>query len=186
MTQRLGIFVLLSIVLAAGGYLFSKLDQPNEQVTPDSELPIFTGNSVSSTTFSESGKPMYRIEADTLDYYSNTSETIFAEPVVWIYQDDQNVEWRVSANSATLTKSHTLLMEGHVRIFNLLPESGIELIKSDNLFLRFTDSTFSTNSPVEITGSGFQNQGLGIIGSFKDYNATLLEDVKGRYESFIP
>ncbi|WP_087016672.1 LPS export ABC transporter periplasmic protein LptC [Thaumasiovibrio subtropicus] len=186
MTQRLSIFVLLVIIIVSGSYLFSVYNEPDEQVEPDKELPIFTGNGIASTTFSEAGMPMYRIEAQTLNYYANTNETTFDDPVVWIYQNGLTVEWRISASRATLTKTHTLQMDGNVRIFNLLPESDVELIKSDDLLLTFTDSKFTSDSEIEVTGKGFQNRGIGIVGSFKDYNATLLNDVKGRYESAIP
>ncbi|WP_413111145.1 LPS export ABC transporter periplasmic protein LptC [Thaumasiovibrio sp. DFM-14] len=186
MIQRFSILVLAIIAIGCGGYLFTQMSRPEIQIAPDLELPIISGKSVTSTAYSDIGAPMYQIVAQQLDYFAHRHETEFSDPVVWVYNSaGTDIEWRISSDKATLKNTDTLIMTDNVRMFNLLPDAGIELIKSDDMLLNFTDNTFSSDKRVEITGKGFQNDGTGIIGSFELYQATLLKQVKGRYESFI-
>nr|WP_086938317.1 LPS export ABC transporter periplasmic protein LptC [Thaumasiovibrio occultus] len=183
MIQRLSIILLVGVILFCGGYLMFESSQDQAQVEPNLELPVITGKQIASTTYNQQGALLYTIEAAELNYYANSGDTVFDEPVVELYRDGKDLEWRLSANVARLDKSQNLLLDGNVRLFNLYPDAGIELIKSDDLGVALVEGTFSTESSVVITGPGYENSGVGLDGDFNNYNARLLNEVKGRYEA---
>lgn len=74
-------------------------------------------------------------------------------------------------------------MKGNVRIFNLLPESAIQVISTDNLRLNLVNKDFDTQYYVVITGTSFENEGDGLKGNMDCNVATLLNNVKGIYET---
>ncbi|QUJ67121.1 LPS export ABC transporter periplasmic protein LptC [Photobacterium sp. GJ3] len=179
------LFYVLLIVLCAwaGYYLLQQRWQQSEQIAPDNEKPIFTGIGVKNTAYTETGLRSYRIESDTLEYFNQSGDTDFLAPVIWVFKAGEETEWRISANHATLNKEHILQMSGNVRIFNLLPDSAINAIKTDTLRLDLISKDFDTPDPVTITGSFFQNEGIGMKGNMERNVATLMNNVKGRYEA---
>ncbi len=74
-------------------------------------------------------------------------------------------------------------MTGNVRIFNLLPESAVKVIQTESLRLDLISKDFDTPDHVFITGASFQNEGTGMKGNMERSVATLLKNVKGRYEA---
>ncbi|MGF1700051.1 LPS export ABC transporter periplasmic protein LptC [Photobacterium makurazakiensis] len=181
--QRL-LYVLLIVICAwTGYYLLDKHWQADIQVAPDTEKPIFTGKSVVNTAFNQSGLRSYQIDANYLEHFSSSGNTDFVEPVLWLYRDGTETEWRISSNTARLDKNHVLQMTGNVRIFNLLPESAVKVIKTENLRIDLVSKDFDTPDHVTITGDAFQNEGLGMKGNMDRSVATLLKNVKGRYEA---
>ncbi|PSW04574.1 LPS export ABC transporter periplasmic protein LptC [Photobacterium lipolyticum] len=184
MTLKRLLYALLLIICAwTGYYLLEKNWQADIQVEPDTEKPLFTGSMVSNTAFTESGIRSYQIDSDHLEHFSKSGDTNFVKPVLWVYRNGENTEWRISSNTARLDKNQVLKMTGNVRIFNLLPESAIKVMQTDNLRLDLISKDFDTQDHVVITGSAFQNEGTGMKGNMDRSVATLLKNVKGRYEA---
>lgn len=181
--QRL-FYALLLLICAWTGYnLLEKHWQGDVQVEPDAEKPLFSGRAVVNTAFNESGLRSYQIDSDHLEHFSKSGDTDFVKPVLWVYRDGTDTEWRISSNTARLDKNQVLQMNGNVRIFNLLPASAIKVIQTDSLRLDLISKDFDTPDQVTITGSAFQNEGTGMKGNMDRSVATLLKNVKGRYEA---
>ncbi|WP_064601825.1 LPS export ABC transporter periplasmic protein LptC [Photobacterium sp. J15] len=185
MTFRSLIYALLIFICAwTGYYLLDNYWQEDIQVEPDAEKPLFTGSDIVNTSYSESGLRSYQIDSDYLEHFSKSGDTDFTSPVLWVYRDGSETEWRISSNTARLDKDQVLQMNGNVRIYNLLPESAIKVIQTDSLRLDLINKDFDTPDQVLITGSAFQNEGTGMKGNIDRSVATLLKNVKGRYEAF--
>ncbi|MBY3788455.1 LPS export ABC transporter periplasmic protein LptC [Photobacterium carnosum] len=183
MTFKKLFYVLLMIICAwLGYYLLEQYWQQDVQVKPNDEKPMFIGSKVSNTNFDLKGIRQYQIDAEHLEHFNVSGETTFTQPVLWIFRQGQDAEWRISANNAKLEQDKILHLQGNVRIFNLLPDSDIQVIKTDNLRLNLVNKDFSTNDHVTINGPVFQNQGDGMKGNMDRNVATLLKNVKGRYE----
>ena len=184
MTLKRLLYALLLLICAwTGYYLLEKYWQSDVQVEPDAEKPLFSGSAVTNTAFNESGVRSYQIDSDRLEHYSKSGDTDFVKPVLWIYRDGTDIEWRISANTARLDKNQVLQMNGNVRIFNLLPASAIKVIQTDSLRLDLISKDFDTADQVIITGTAFYNEGTGMKGNMDRSVATLLNNVKGRYEA---
>ncbi|WP_299019190.1 LPS export ABC transporter periplasmic protein LptC [uncultured Photobacterium sp.] len=182
--QRLLYALLLVVCAWTGYYLLDKYWQDDIQIEPDAEKPLFTGNAIINTSYNESGLRSYQIDSDYLEHFSKTGDTDFIEPVLWVYKNGSETEWRISSSAARLDKNQVLQMNGNVRIFNLLPESAIKVIQTDSLRLDLINKDFDTPDQVLITGSAFQNEGTGMKGNMERSVATLLKNVKGRYEAY--
>ncbi|UTV28048.1 LPS export ABC transporter periplasmic protein LptC [Photobacterium atrarenae] len=182
--QRLLCALLVVVCGWTGYYLLNNRWQEDIQVEPDAEKPLFTGNTVVNTSYNAAGLRSYQIDSEYLEHFSASGDTNFVDPVLWIYRDGTETEWRISASTAILDKNQVLQMNGNVRIFNLLPESAIKVIQTDSLRLDLINKDFDTPDHVLITGSSFQNEGTGMKGNMDRSVATLLENVKGRYEAF--
>ncbi|MCG3884611.1 LPS export ABC transporter periplasmic protein LptC [Photobacterium leiognathi] len=183
MTLKRLLYVLLAVFCAwLGYYQLEQHWQKDEQVKPDDEKPVFIGNDISNTTFDLSGIRSYQIDSDHLEYFEKSGQTDFVKPVLWVFKDGTNAEWRISANTAMLDNKNILNLHGNVRMFNLLPDSDIQVIKTDNLQLNIETQDFNTQDHVTITGPAFQNQGDGMTGNMKRKVAKLLKNVKSRYE----
>lgn len=183
MTLKKLLYGLLAIFCAWLGYY--QLDRhwhQSAQIQPDNEKPIFIGNKISNTTFDLDGLRSYQIDSEHLEYFENAGYTDFVKPVLWVFQDGENTEWRISANSAVLNKKNELNLTGNVRMFNLLPNSDIKVIKTNNLHLNIETQAFHTQDHVTITGPAFINEGDGMAGNMKQKVAKLLKNVKSRYE----
>ncbi|MGF1725793.1 LPS export ABC transporter periplasmic protein LptC [Photobacterium nomapromontoriensis] len=181
--QRLLCALLLMVCAWTGYYLLDKHWQEEIQVAPDTEKPLFTGSVVANTAFNDQGMRSYQIEANYLEHFSKSGNTDFVEPVLWVYREGTETEWRISANTARLDKNQVLQMTGNVRIFNLLPTSAIKVIQTDTLRLDLISKDFDTPDHVIITGDAFVNEGTGMQGNMDRNIATLLKNVKGRYEA---
>ncbi|HIF9334392.1 TPA: LPS export ABC transporter periplasmic protein LptC [Photobacterium damselae] len=181
--KRLCYLLVVLVAVWSGYYLLQKHWQSDDQVTIDSEKPVFTGDVVSNTSYNEKGIRSYQIDSAHIEHFSISGNTTFSKPVLWVYQDGSKTEWRVSANNALLTQDQVLEMKGNVRIFNLLPESAIQVISTDNLRLNLVNKDFDTQDHVVITGTSFENEGDGLKGNMDRNVATLLNNVKGIYET---
>ncbi|MCD9464344.1 LPS export ABC transporter periplasmic protein LptC [Photobacterium phosphoreum] len=183
MTFKKLFYVLVVIICAwLSYYLLEQHWRQDVQVTPNDEKPMFIGNNVSNTSFDLKGTRQYQLDADHLEHFNVSGLTTFTKPVLWVFKQGQNAEWRISANSAKLEQDKILHLQGNVRIFNLLPDSDIQVIKTNNLRLNLVNKDFDTDDHVTINGPAFQNQGDGMKGNMSRNVATLLKNVKGRYE----
>ncbi|OAN16540.1 LPS export ABC transporter periplasmic protein LptC [Photobacterium jeanii] len=171
------------VCVVTGFYLFDKYWQDDVQVTPDAEKPMFTGSVVTNTAYTEAGVRSYQVDSDYLEHFSSTGDTDFTKPVLWVFRDGSETEWRISSNDATLDQDQILYMKGNVRIFNLLPESTLKVIQTDTLRIDLISKDFDTSDHVTMTGDAFINEGDGMTGNMDRSVATLLKNVKGRYES---
>ncbi len=181
--KRLFYALLIVICAWAGYYLLQQHWKSNEQVSLNTEQPMFVGSHVSNTAFNTAGVRSYQIDATRLEHFSKTGNTDFTKPILWVYQNGTQAEWRVIADNAQLTKAHILTLSGHVKAFNLEPNSLLKNITTDNLQLNLITKEFNTQAQVIINGENFQNIGTGMTGNMDKGTATLLNSVKGRYEA---
>lgn len=184
MTLHKLLYTLAFIVcVSTGFYLINDYWQGDVQVKPDDEKPIFTGSIVTSTSHTEAGIRSYQVDSEYLEHFKKSGDTDFVKPVLWLFREGTETEWRISSNDATLDQDQILYMKGNVRIFNLLPDSTLKVIQTDNLRIDLVSKDFDTPDHVVMTGDAFINEGDGMTGNMDRSVATLLNNVKGRYES---
>ncbi|OOE61132.1 LPS export ABC transporter periplasmic protein LptC [Salinivibrio sp. IB282] len=184
MTRRLGLLLLVVLCSVSGYYLLVQHGwQQVQQVTPDAEKPLFTGEAIQTVQYDADGVRSYTVHAKHLEHYAKIDETHFNEPVLWTYKAGTEEEWRVSADYAILSDDHLLTMTGNVRIFNLLPNAQIDSVATDSVTLNLTTRDFWSESPTTITGTRFQTKGKRVKGNFGNHQMELLDDVRGRYET---
>ncbi|SDH31140.1 lipopolysaccharide export system protein LptC [Vibrio xiamenensis] len=184
--SRIGYVLLLFVVCWCGYYLIDRQDDYDVQVEPNSELPMFSGQNLINTSYNESGVRSYVITSNHLDHFAKSGDTVFAQPILKVYKEGQTQEWEVTADQGTLNKKHVLILQGHVKAKNLLPDSGFDTLTTQTLSIQLDNRDFWADNQVNLVGPQFETVGQAMKGNFADNNAVLYKHVQGRYETLTP
>lgn len=176
-------YVLLLFIASWCGYYLIEKDNTNDlSITKNLQLPQFTGDDMTSTTFNDKGFRTYVITSNHLEYFSTTGDTFFFQSVLKIFRDGKTLEWEISADDATLSKKQLLTLTGNVVAKNLLPNSGLEAITTDQMTIDLVNRNFWSDAPVTLVGPQFKTVGQAIKGNFSANTAKLYNNVQGKYE----
>ncbi|HAS64419.1 MAG TPA: LPS export ABC transporter periplasmic protein LptC [Vibrio sp.] len=183
---RIGYLVLIVIIAASGYYLMRDQTTYDIQVEPNVELPIFTGQGLTNTSYNERGLRSYVITSERLDNYASNGETVFNKPVLKVYQQGDIQEWEITAERGVLTKDHILVLENNVLGKNLLPDSGFDTLSTDTFSIQLDNRDFWAENQVTLVGPKFETVGQAMKGNLAENTATLYKHVQGRYETLTP
>jgi lipopolysaccharide export system protein LptC len=181
-TPRWVQIVLIIVIAISGYYLLTGSESITKQITPNAELPEFSGHLVSDTNYATNGARNYRISASYLDHYAKSGDTVFENIVLLVYRDGDVVEWKVVSDRAVLDKKQHLRLQGNVQADNLLPESAFDHLLTESLVIELDSKEFYSDTEVTLKGTTFYNVGQSLTGSFETNQATLINQVKGVYE----
>jgi len=99
-----GYLLLVVIIAISGYYLMTNKASYDIQVEPNVELPLFTGNDLTNTSYNKQGVRSYVIVSDKLNHYASSGDTVFEKPILRIYNRRQ---WCVNQRScANPTKQY--------------------------------------------------------------------------------
>ncbi|QIA62371.1 LPS export ABC transporter periplasmic protein LptC [Vibrio astriarenae] len=184
--SRAAHILLVMIIFFCGYYLLQEEEGYDIQVSPDEELPLFSGKNMSNTAYTQDGVRNYEITSTHLEYYAKSGDTVFESPVLRIYKDGQVLEWEISARRAKLNEDHVLVLYDKVIAKNLLPTSSFDTMATEKLNIQLDARDFWADQTVRLNGPQFITRGQAMKGNFKDNTATLYEHVQGRYETLTP
>lgn len=183
--KRLMMLILFFICGYSGYYLLIQKDsKEKQQVKSNTEKPLFTAEHVESTNYDEEGIRSYALESVYLEHYIDVDETHFNDPVLWTYRDGIAQEWRITSKFAVLKNSRMMTMTGDVKIFNLLPDTQIKTITTQELTLDLSTRDFWSKTKTNILGVGFTSEGKTMKGNFGSHQMELIKEVMSKYESF--
>ncbi len=181
------IYILLFFVAAwSGYYLLENQREADIQVSPNLELPTFSGDTLTNTSYNTQGIRNYVITSTHLDYYAKSGNTIFEKPILQIYQDGKVTEWKITAEKGILTSNKILTLYDNVIANNLLTDSSFDSMTTAKLSIDLVSRDFWTETKVNLQGLQFKTVGQSMKGNFSDQNALLYNHVQGRYENLAP
>lgn len=181
------IYILLFFIACwSGYYLLDKERKADIQVAPNFELPMFSGDKLSNTSYDQKGTRNYVITSLHLDYYSKSGNTIFEKPILKVYQDGKLLEWRVTAQKGILTNSNELTLYDNVIAKSMLPDSSFDYLGTSKLSIQLESRDFWTDTEVTLKGLQFETKGQAMKGNFAERTARLYNHVQGRYENLTP
>ncbi|MFB9137551.1 LPS export ABC transporter periplasmic protein LptC [Vibrio sp. AK197] len=183
---RIGYVLLVFVVCWCGYYLIERQESYDQQVEPNSELPMFSGQNLTNTSYNEEGIRSYVITSEHLDHFAKSGDTVFAQPVLKVYKEGDIHEWEVTADEGVLDKDHVLTLKGNVKAKNLLPDSGFDTLTTIELSIQLDNRDFWADNQVTLVGPQFETVGQAMKGNFADNTAVLYEHVQGRYETLTP
>ncbi len=184
--SRIVYLVLIFIASWSAYYLYSKYEAATEQVAPNMEMPQFSGQNLENTSYNKHGLRSHKIYSSHLDYYADSGETIFTNPILSVYRDGKEVEWRVTAHRAVLSKKQVLTLYDTVNVKNLLPDASFSTMTTDKLIINLASRFFRADNKVTIIAPHFETIGAELNGNFKFNKATLYNSVQGKYETLTP
>lgn len=179
-----GVLIIISGVSAY--YLMDKEDSFDIKVESNTELPIFSGQSVQNTSFDENGLRSYVITSEHLDHFAKSGDTQFDKPILKVFRQGTDQEWEVTADSAVLDKEHILTLTDNVLAKNLLPDSGFKTLSTKTLSIQLDNRDFWADHTVTLSGPQFKTVGQAMKGNFADHTAVLYNRVQGNYETLTP
>ena len=178
--------VLAIVSIGCAYYLYTKDDSDVIQVSPDIELPAFSGINVTNTSYSNDGIRSYSITSDHLEHFSKKGETVFQKPVLRIFVDGSTQEWEISAAKAVLDREEVLTLYNDVVAHNLLPESGFDTLSTTQMSIQLDNRDFWADNSVLMLGPQFETRGAAMKGNFADNLAELYNKVNSKYETLTP
>lgn len=188
MNFRLNI-ILLVIVAVLGGWYFSQQTPENDgldQLIKKEGSPDYVGEKMNTTIYDVDGKPQYFAEAEQIKRYQESELTTFVKPFVNLFDKETAKKlWKVSADTAEITKEKMLYLKGAVKLEALEPTSRLQKIETDQLTVDLKTQDISTESEVKSTGLGFTTTGTGLTGNLKQQVATLQKNVKSYIEPTV-
>lgn len=184
--SRLGHGFLVAVCLLCGYYLLQNDEGYDIQVSPNEELPLFSGTNMSNISYDSRGIRSYEITSSHLEYYAASGDTVFEQPILRIYKDGNLLEWEISARKARLDDKQVLVLSDKVIAKNLLPTSSFDTMMTEQLNIQLDKREFWADQTVRLNGPQFVTRGQAMKGSFKDNTATLYQHVQGRYETLTP
>jgi len=87
------------------------------------------------------------------------------------------------AKHATLTRDKLLYLNEQVILTNLLPDSQLHKVMTDNARVDLTTQMVTSSDPVTIEGTNFSSTGTGLLGNLRNKTADILENVKTYYNT---
>ncbi|MDN3608944.1 LPS export ABC transporter periplasmic protein LptC [Vibrio ostreicida] len=184
--SRIGYLILAFIICWSAYYMFDKSQKYDIQVEPDTELPMFSGEGLVNTSYTDKGMRSYIITSVHMDHYAKSGDTIFDQPVLKVYKDGKIQEWEVTAERGILDQDHVLTLYDNVLANNLLADSGFDTMSTDVMGIQLDSRDFWADNQVTLVGPQFETVGQAMKGNFAENNATLYKHVQGRYETLTP
>lgn len=181
--------IVLSIIAFLSFTWFYSLQASDDELTQlikDKKSPEYIGHKMKTTVFSLTGEKQYVANAKTVEYYDSEGYSIFEEPIVHLFDiknkqfEQQN--WKLSAKQAKLTKDNMLYLEGEVIAQNLVNNSKLQQITTQQASINLKNQDITSNTTVNIIGQNIVSTGNKLVGNLNQQIATLKEQVKTRYE----
>ncbi len=182
--QRLGLLTLIGICSYTGYYLLEKhyWIEENIQIQSDKTTPLFTAKNIFTHSFNDKGIREYQLFSDHIEYFSTIDETHFTQPILTTFKKGEEQEWKITSQHAVLKDKKELHMVGDVKIFNLLPNAQIKIVKTSKLILNLTNQDFWSDTHTQIKGTQSTSQGEQMKGNFAKLQIKLFGDVKSKHE----
>lgn len=155
----------------------------SDQIAPDLALPLFTAKQIKTTNFSENGIRNHLLSAELVEYIRQKDETYFEHPKLITFENGTKEAWQIFADEAVLKDKSLLIMQGNVKIFNLLPNAQIKIVKTDALSLNLINQDFWSTHPTTIEGVQIYSSGEQLKGNFSDHQIELLGNTQSHYEN---
>lgn len=177
--------ILVIIVLILTAWFYSLNQSKTITLQKDNTIPDYTSENVLTKVFFNTGDIQYSAAAKRIEYFLDKAETLFFQPDVFVYtNNNQTTEksWHLSADKATLLGKDQLKLEGNVQIENLQKEAKFDSITTQSTLVNLITQDISSDTMVQIKGKNFITSGRKLVGNLRNQVATIQEQVKTQYE----
>ncbi|TCP97739.1 lipopolysaccharide export system protein LptC [Cricetibacter osteomyelitidis] len=176
----------VALGLLAWFYSLNQDDDQLQELIKKPDTPDYIGQKMSTTVFSPTGKKQYLALSERVYYYESDGHTNFIKPVVYLYDIESKEadvqSWKLSADTALLTKDKMLMLQGNVVAQSLLAESKLQRVETENALINLSTQDITSDKEVKINGLNFTTTGQKLTGNLHQQVATLKEQVKTHYE----
>lgn len=155
-------------------------ERPGNSHQPDSFSQAFT-----RTMMSETGKPLNRLQAESMLHFREDDSTELRKPVLEVF-DETRPPWTIHSDTGVITaKGDNLFLGGQVHISRPAATGVLPLtINTRNLNIKIRTSFAETDQFAELISNRSRISGTGLRLHFGDHKKVrLLSHVRGKYEA---
>ncbi|MFQ6372928.1 LPS export ABC transporter periplasmic protein LptC [Shewanella sp. YIC-542] len=156
-------------------------ENPQTSVT---EQPDYVADDLHSVSYDVNGMIASRVTAKHMEHYEQHDRTVFTNPVYWIFPDNGQAEWRMTAKQGLLEKrSNKVVLQNNVIIDAISPTEPIQSISTSYLELDLGSMIMTSDRHIQVNGQDFNITGQGLYADLNAQQVRLLSQVKGTYET---
>ncbi|CCQ10384.1 Uncharacterized protein YrbK clustered with lipopolysaccharide transporters [Pseudoalteromonas luteoviolacea B = ATCC 29581] len=123
--------------------------------------PDYIATDLKQSMFNEQGQLTHTVNAVKVEMFQELGFSHFQAPIFTLYNQEQN--WQLTANEATLYENNTLILEGHVVATNMDDTSMISHINAEHIRVDIQNKTMLSEQPVTILGPNLTIKGQGLL-----------------------
>ena len=127
------------------------------------------------------GKRTERLESTYAEYYQILEQATFDKPVVYMFDEQGEAEWKVTAETGVLNTDDNVILRDKVHLDGLLPASFISPLDTPYLELDLVTQDVRSNQHLSIVGQEFQTEGVGLKGHLERKYFELLDKGHATY-----
>ncbi len=178
--KQLGVVLLLVVLAYASDRLFHQQESRPTAGESGPPLPDAYARDVHLDILGPDGKRIYRLHADTLDYYPDNDRLQFTHPRLELLHG-RNSRWQLTAEHGYTTQTgDPVWLLGIVNIQQLASISGNLLkIRTRDVLVKPGARTAETGQAARITGQDFRLDAIGFQADFLHNRVQLRSRVRG-------
>lgn len=180
-TRRWGIILLALVALILIGINLTSHDHATQAVDNTNE-PTYQSEQSNTLVYSPDGALNYQLEAQHIEYFSDTGLSWFTKPVMIMLDANKIPTWSIKSDKAKLTSDRMLYLYGNVVVDALTPDAQLRKITTDNAQINLLTQDVVSDDLVTLYGTSFNSSGLKMRGNLRSKTAELIEKVRTSYE----
>lgn len=180
-TRRWGIILLALVALILIGINLTSHDRATQAVDITNE-PTYQSEQSNTLVYSPDGALNYQLEAQHIEYFSDTGLSWFTKPVMIMLDANKIPTWSIKSDKAKLTSDRMLYLYGNVVVDALTPDAQLRKITTDNAQINLLTQDVVSDDLVTLYGTSFNSSGLKMRGNLRSKTAELIEKVRTSYE----
>ena len=176
--------ITLLVVIASGSsfmYFFSSTSYDDLEKFSPTKVEYIVKDAKLFGTDTE-GNFLYKIVAKKAQA-SNTDRQIYLDQVLLDYDNDQNIDWRISSDKGQLlSNTNVLALTGNVTLQSLSKENNITIISTDYLEINPNTYTIATNRDVLIELDNNKIEAKGLTAQLKNNRLNFISNINANIQ----
>ena len=134
--------------------------------------------------FNKEGKLESILNAKTLEHYEGLYITLFEQPHITFYPDQDDSGWVLHAQEGLLNHDNNMiLLDQQVVLESSRAEDPIQSLKTSVLDLNYDTMMAHSSERVDLMGRHMKLSGKGLLANLKTEYIYLQQEIKGIYEN---
>jgi len=181
--RQLAIALLLALLLAVGWW-YRPVPQQAGMDHGEPERRQAYAETVSLQVMDAGGRPVYRLQAESMDYFADEDSLILQHPFLSMAHSDGS-RWELRAEQGlTDTDGDTVRLLGEVAIQRLATRQHKPLkVHTRDVLVETASGLAATTAPASISGSGYRIEAVGMKADLKQHRLELGAQVRGSFDA---
>jgi len=175
---------LLLALLLAFGWWFRPVPQQAGLDQGEPERREAYAETVSLQVMDADGRPVYRLQADSMDYFADEDSLVLQHPFLSMAHSDGS-RWELRAEQGlTGTDSDSVRLLGDVAIQRLATRQHKPLkVRTRDVLVETASGLAATTAPASVSGTGYRIEAVGMKADMKQHRLELGAQVRGRFDA---